>query len=113
MRDFLQQIESGLRANLYYLSLMAALSIPDMCAALSSLDGQTTSFKYADWFDENVAAKYGGTLNGRTCYQFRCSLLYQGTTQHPGSAYSRIIFLEPSGTFAHNNVIEDALNVEY
>jgi hypothetical protein len=112
MRDLLQQIEDGLRANLYYLSLMAALAIPDMCAALSSPDGQTTGARYADWFDQNVAPKYGGNLDGQTCYQFRCSLLHQGTTQHPKSKYSRIFFVEPSKRVLHNNVFDDALNVD-
>jgi hypothetical protein len=112
VRDLLQQIEGGLQANLYYLSLIAALSIPDMCAALSWPDGQTTGARYAEWFDQNVAPKYHGNLDGQTCYQFRCSLLHQGTTQHPMSKYSRIIFLEPSNNVFHNNVINDALNID-
>jgi len=107
MRDLLDQIERGLQANLYYLSLLAALSVPDMCAALSSLDGQTNRTRYADWFDQNVARKYNGNLDGETCYQFRCSLLHQGTTQHPKSPYSRIIFVEPPQPyFYHNNIFD-------
>jgi len=112
MRDLLGQVEAGLQANLYYLSIFAALSIPDICAALSSPDGQTSGAKYADWFDQYVAPKYHGRLDGQTCYQFRCSLLHQGTTQHPKSQYSRIIFLEPSGMVFHNNVINDVLNID-
>jgi hypothetical protein len=113
MRDLLDQIELGLQANLYYLSLIATLSIPDMCAALSSPDGTTTGAQYAAWFDANVAAKYGGHLSGETCYQFRCSLLHQGTTQHPKSTYSRIIFVEPNPRHRfHNIVISDALNLD-
>ena len=110
MRDLLDQIERGIQANLYYLSLIAALSVPDMCAALSSADGQTTGAKYAAWFDQYAAPKYNGNLDGETCYQFRCSLLHQGTTQHPKSSYSRIIFLEPQGHpyFFHNNIFENA-----
>lgn len=57
MRDLLQQIESGLQNNLYYLSLFATLSVPDMCAALSSPDGRTDGTKYAAWFDKYVAPK--------------------------------------------------------
>jgi hypothetical protein len=107
MRDLLEQIDRGLQANLYYLSLIAALSVPDMCAALSSSDGQTNGARYAAWFDQNVAPKYNGNLDGRTCYQFRCSLLHQGTTQHPKSSYSRIIFLEPPQRyFFHNNIFD-------
>jgi len=112
MRDLLQQIENGLRVNLYYLSFISALSIPDMCAALSSPDGQATGARYADWFDQNVASRYRGNLDGQTCYQLRCSLLHEGTTQHPRSQYSRIIFLEPSSNFIHNNILNDALNLD-
>lgn len=114
MRDLLKQIELSLHANLYYLSLVAVLCLPDMCAALGSLDGRTTGQRYAKWFDDNVAPKYGDRLSGETCYQFRCSLLHEGTTQHPTSKYTRIIFLEPgsSGHTFHNNLIDDALNLD-
>ena len=33
-----------------------------------------------------------------TCYRFRCSLLHQGSTQHPKSKFERIIFIEPAAT---------------
>lgn len=115
MRDLLQQIELALQANLYYVSLLSALSVPDMCAALFSPDGQTSGAKYAAWFDQYVAQRYNGKLDGQTCYQFRCSLLHQGTTQHPSSQYSRILFIEPTGmhgSIAHNNVLEDVLNID-
>ena len=106
MRDLLHQIELGLQANLYYLSLIAALSVPDMCAALSSPDGKTTRIKYAAWFDQNVAPKYHGNLDGQTCYQFRCSLLHEGSTQHSRSPYTRVFFLEP-GT--NSNIFHNCL----
>jgi hypothetical protein len=114
MRDLLRQIDFGVKANLYYLSLFAALSIPDICAALSSPDGKTTGSRYAAWFDQNVAPKYQGRLDGQTCYQFRCSLLHEGNTVHPASQYKRVIFLEPgtNSNIFHNNVINDALNID-
>ncbi len=107
MRDLLDQIDRGLQANLYYLSLISALSVPDMCAALGSQDGRTDGKRYADWFNQNVADKYNGNFDGETCYQFRCSLLHQGTTQHRASAYSRIIFVEPpTHYFFHNQIFD-------
>jgi hypothetical protein len=118
MRDLLHQIERGLQANLYYLSLIAALSVPDMCAALLSSDGKTTGDRYAVWFDQNVSPKYHGNLDGQTCYQFRCSLLHQGSTQHSASAYRRVWFLEPgtNSNIFHNNLISNpegtALNID-
>ncbi len=115
MRDLLDQIERGLQANLYYLSFLAALAVPDICAALSSADGQTTGARYAGWFDSYVAPKYNGRLCGSTCYQLRCSLFHQGSLQHPSSTYARVLFVEPSSTsriVLHNNVLNDALNID-
>ncbi len=114
MRHVLQQINLGLQANLYYLSLFAALSVPDMCAALSSPDGKTNGARYATWFDKYVAPKYNGNLDGKTCYQFRCSLLHEGSTQHQKSPYARILFLEPyqNTNIFHNCLIADALNLD-
>ncbi len=114
MRDLLLQIESGLDSNLYLLSLYSALTIPDICGAISSDDGIAKSEKYIEWFDKHVASKYNGFLSGITCYFFRCSLLHQGSSQHEESAYARVFFVEPSATNAifHNNVIEGAVNID-
>jgi len=118
VRDFLQQIRCALKANLYYLSLFAALAIPDICGAMGSKGGTATGAKYKEWFDRYVGPKYSGTehqwLSGADCYFFRCSLLHQGSSQHPESRYSRFIFVEPSATThtLHCNVIQDALNID-
>lgn len=114
MHDFLNQIQEGLKANLYYLSLFVSLSLPDICGAIDSVDGNATSEKYKKWFDEHVAPKYGGFLTGDDCYRFRCSLFHQGSSQHPKSTYSRVLFVEPTATTSvfHNNVINDALNID-
>ena len=98
MRDLLEQIRAGLKANLYYLSLFTALAVPDICGAIGSEDGQAGRPKYIDWFNRYVADKYRGYLTAEDCYLFRCSLLHQGSSQHPQSGYSRVIFIEPSAT---------------
>src|SRR5207244_2499999 len=71
--------------------------------------------RYASWFDRWVAGRYVGTLTGEDAYRFRCSMLHQGRTSHPGGRYSRIIFVEPGaapGLLMHNNVLNDALNLD-
>jgi len=78
MRDVLAQLRESLDANLYYLSLFVALSIPDICGAIDSENGEASGKKYAQWFDRYVAPKYHGFLVGEDCYRFRCSLLHQG-----------------------------------
>lgn len=114
MQNLLDQIQKGLEVNLYYLSLFAALSLPDICGAIDSIDGNATPKKYKKWFDEYVAPKYRGFLTGEDCYRFRCSLLHQGSSQHPKGTYSRVLFVEPTATamVCHNNVMNDALNID-
>ena len=114
MRDFLTQIKSGLDANLYLLSLFPALTIPDLCGAMSSKDGKANAEKYKTWFDKYVALKYNGFLSGNDCYFFRCSLLHQGSSQHPNNTYKRVLFVEPSTStnVFHNNIMNDALNID-
>lgn len=114
MRDLLAQIRAANSAGLYYVSLFSALALPDICGALDAPDGLANGSRYKAWFDCHVAPKYSGLLDGCTCYQFRCSLLHQGSTQHPNSRYKRILFLEPGSStiVAHNNVLNDALNID-
>ena len=114
MQDMIRQIRSASGAGLYYVGLLSALALPDICSALESADGQASKQKYVAWFNAHVAPRYGGFLEGETCYYFRCSMLHQGSTQHPKGRYSRIIFVEPgsSGGILHNNILYDALNID-
>ncbi len=113
MNDILNQIRTANASGLYYVALFSALAVPDICGALEAPDGLSTGARYAAWFDQYVAPTYHGTLDGQTCYQFRCSMLHQGSTQHPKSQYHRIIFLEPTGgMILHNNVMNDVLNID-
>jgi len=122
----LQQVEEALDRNLYYVALVTSLALPDICAALDSSDGQTDGKRYASWFDEWVVPRFNETsrsllrefyentpslglesvvahpmdvkvgLTGDVCYKFRCSLLHQGSSQHPLSAFGRILLVVPS-----------------
>ena len=112
VRKVLSQQE--VEANLYYLSLFVTLSMPDICGAIESKNGEASGKKYEDWFNQYVAPKYNGVLSGADCYMFRCSLLHQGRSQHPKGNYSRIFFIEPSATtnIFHNNIMNNALNID-
>ena len=90
MQDVIQQIRNANRGGLYYVALFSALALPDICAALESNDGQASKDKFIAWFDAHVTPRYNGFLDGETCYNFRCSMLHQGSTQHPRGRYSRI-----------------------
>ena len=114
MEDLLSQIKFALNSNLYYLALYTTLTLPDICSALSSEDGQTTGKKYADWYNKYTKGKCSSNLDGFACYKFRCSSLHQGTTQDNRTGYSRVLFLEPinKNMVLHDNVFNDALNID-
>jgi len=113
MRDVLKQIETALDSDLYYVALFACLALPDICGAIGSADGKATRQKYEEWFDEHVGHKCQ-FVTGEDCYRFRCSLLHEGSSQHPKGRYSRVLFVEPSATTSvfHCNILDDALNLD-
>ncbi len=89
MEDLLNEIERGLDAKVYQLSLNLALCIPDICAALESDDGQTNRTKYKRWYETYVGDKL--RLSASDCYYFRCSFLHQGSTEHERSNFKKNI----------------------
>jgi hypothetical protein len=107
------EISYALHHGLYFVSLIATLGLPDMCAGLESADGRTTGALYIAWFDRWSAYRYQGNFSGGDCWGLRCSLLHRGTARPHQGVYSRAIFVEPGpvGIF-HNNVINDALNLD-
>jgi len=109
MHDLTEQIRKASTGGLYYIALFGALALPDICGALESDDGLANKQRYIQWFDAHVAPEYNGSLDGETCYCFRCSMLHQGSTQHRRSRYSRILFFEPgnSGFVVHNFILND------
>lgn len=118
MRHLLDQIRGAIDGHSYYLALYASLTLPDICSAMESENGQATRIKYISWFDRYVSQHYmacgQATLTGEVCYFYRCAVLHQGRGQHPNLGFSRILFVEPgasSNTF-HNNVLNDALNID-
>jgi len=118
MHDLLSQIEAASERRLYYVALLSALAVPDICGALESENGRAAPTKFTAWFDQWVAPKYafhgGTTLTGHVCYAYRCAVLHQGRSTHPNLPYSRVLFLEPGGhgMVMHNNVFNNALNLD-
>jgi hypothetical protein len=133
MRSLVDQIEDSLGSRLYYLSLIGTLAVPDIAGALSSDDGEASWKKYADWYDTWARPRFAeavlasvpedarpyiegieSPLTGDACYRFRCSLLHQGSSQHPKSPFSRIIFIEPGATTTvlHYGQMHDALCID-
>jgi len=117
MREYLDQVKRVAETDLYYLTLEAALVIPDMCSGLEAVDGKTNRMLYQEWFDRHVAHKYvaasGPSFSGEDCYGLRCAMLHQGRLEPHKGTYKRVLFIEPHGGMTlHNNVISDALNID-
>lgn len=119
MKELLDQLDRVAEAGFSYVALFTALTIPDICGALESEDGRASGARYKLWFDTWVSAKYTvgpdrrPSLSGETCYAYRCGLLHQGRSMHEKLGYSRIMFVErKNGNVLHNNVLNDALNID-
>lgn len=101
MRTLISQTRKAVEAELYYLALMSALTIPDIAAALESADGRANGRRYAAWYEHWVRPRLVETrgraspFSGEQCYGYRCALLHQGRSQRKDDAFSRIMFVEP------------------
>lgn len=119
MEELLIDVEKASESGLALVALFTALTLPDICGSLESEDGRANGERYKAWFDTWVAPKYSSphssspTLTGTNCYAYRCGLLHQGRNVHDRLGYSRILFLLPQADLTlHNNVINDALNLD-
>jgi putative FmdB family regulatory protein len=115
MDELLEQIEQACDSGHFYLALFACLTLPDICGAISSPNGEAKKARFVAWFDRYVAPRYGGNFDGRRCYAFRCAALHQGRAEHEDLGYRRILFLASASghpTIMHNNVLNDSLNLD-
>jgi hypothetical protein len=116
---FVNQISLAADSNdLYFVALLSALALPDICGALESQDGLASGQKYQAWFNKWVSSKYQingkSSLTGHDCYMLRCASSHQGRLTHPKGSYSGVIFLEPGNTrfIMHNNILNNYLNID-
>lgn len=113
MYDLLDQISLGIEHHLYYLSLFAALAIPDICGSVDTPGRGKGKERYIAWFARYIEPKYSRDtptlVTGLDCYEFRCALLHEGksrATSPPGGSSPppadtiprpfRVLFAEPN-----------------
>jgi hypothetical protein len=107
MDVILREIERALEARLYYLAVLSAIALPDVCSALQS-DGTTKPEKYKAWYEAWLAKKLS-SMTSDDMYGLRCGIVHQGIFGHPGMQYNRVIFTVPHGRVrAHNTVMRAA-----
>lgn len=102
---FLQEIESALRARLFYLAVTVTLTIPDLCAALEASDGRTNSALYKAWYDRHLASLT--QMSSDECYSLRCGVVHQGRMHIAGQSLQRVLFYLPNrpGFSMHDNLL--------
>ena len=113
MDTVILEIDNALNKRLYYLGVVMALMLPDICAALESSNGKTSPMRYKNWYNKNLAAKYPN-LTTDDCYSLRCGVVHQGRLGHPNMQYERVLFTVPNAqnNVFHNNIVNNALNLD-
>lgn len=121
MEEILRQIRSAKLAELYYVALMGALTVPDMCAAAET-PHEANGVRYARWFEANMPSAYHERrpwprvlmerhpeyatiepprFSGHDAWKFRCALLHEGSghlTRPHEPRQRRVWFLYPGAT---------------
>src|SRR5207253_11225355 len=69
--------------------------LPDICAALQSLKGETTGPLYTAWCDQYLT---NPNLTGSERWQMRCKVLHQGRASIPSGRYDGFSFAQPAIT---------------
>lgn len=102
------ELRQATERSLYYTAILTALTIPDICGALSASNGEATRARYHAWFDAHIGPKYmigpWQTLTRNDCYFLRCSVLHQAVLMHDQSRFDQILFFLPPNE-SHNVVL--------
>lgn len=98
MEELIKQIRAASSQGLYYLALLGALTLPDICAALGSENGRASGPKYKKWVEANVPEQ---AENAEMIFGLRCSLMHQGRAMPKGSHFP-VAFMAPGMGQLHN-----------
>lgn len=97
--QLLAQVRTASEAGLYYLALFGALTLPDICGALDSENGQSSGSKYKDWVRKYVPEQ---ASEAAELYGLRCSLLHQGRAKPHGGLFPIAFTVAEGGPQLHN-----------
>lgn len=98
IEELIKQIRAASSQGLYYLALLGALTLPDICGALGSENGRASGSKFKTWVKKNVP---GQAASAEMIYGLRCSLMHQGQAMPQGSHFP-IAFMAPGAGQLHN-----------
>jgi len=113
MDTILSEIDRAIDAKLYFAALALCLTLPDMCAALESSNGKSSGTKYKNWYSENLQNNYPD-ITPADIWSLRCGVSHQGRFGNPQMQYAKVLFTIPNtqGNVFHNNILNDALNLD-
>jgi hypothetical protein len=100
------------KSSAYWALLHLTVCLPDICAALQSVDGRTSGRRYVAWSDRFAIQPY---LTGAERYQMRCNVLHQGRARlDPAGRYSSFCFgrPSPSGGIDHYRLDGTVLHID-
>lgn len=75
----LEEIDRALKAELYVVATMAALTLPDMCAALETEGFWAKNVNYVAWCERNLPQEFFSLATPELMKQLRNDLLHTGT----------------------------------
>lgn len=114
MQILIYELKKATENNLWFLAINIALTVPDICSALESENGQTDGDKYRNWVNKYLVHKYNGFITGDDIWKLRCASLHQGKFNHDNPRFNKVIFQVPfngnSGGM-HNNIIGGTLQL--
>lgn len=113
IETILNEIERALDAKLYYLAIVLALTLPDICGALESKDGRAGPRQFKAWYNAHLKSQFVREMTDADFYSLRCGVLHQGRLGIVGGEFSRVIFVLPeSRVHTHNCIINEAVIFE-
>jgi hypothetical protein len=114
IKTLTDEIMNCLKAQLWYAALVLILTLPDICAALETSDGQSKPDRYQAWCEKWLLANKYPLVSAKDLYFLRCGVAHQGKFRHPAMKYNRIFFTlrMKDGFWAHMNTHKGALNLD-
>jgi len=108
MNTILEEINRALDFGLFYLAIVSALTVPDICAALESEKGKATERGYREWCKRwFLDSSYRRHLTDLDLWRLRSGIIHQGRMGHPGMEFARVIFSLPTGFIVDLNWLKD------
>lgn len=111
MRKFTEEIERALDADLHYVALIGALTLPAIAAALEATSGMPNSDSYRSWCERWFLEEYP-EIASHDLYMLRCGVDAHLPTGFIGQRpYERLLFTLPtvSGISVHCSILGGAL----